>query len=347
MIEARKDLYTVRNMYTAYISHLDNERSVLQENLTKYYALRNKVKCSIEQKRNAIDAIYDVCLYDYWQWNTDEYDENHKMQNAIVERWLNLTVTQQAKYLTVNRMLNQYFKLVERIQECELRIIQIDKFKKLKSREYGRMLARYYDEVTRQVLRGMIYKFGHRIGCLLVERIKSKPLRKPKVDYYRTRIAKQKLLEEGKHPYSRQEHLDAIVKGIPYDGVKYVVHKEYGPFFCRMIMIDGKIKNRTLFRFEITNSHTPETKEEILSRCKTVEDIINLPYDPNLKLRLITTFDPSYTLKYIRNDEQLTIFTRNYYRTARQRLQHHDERLRAEGGSVVYGCDESDGDSPV
>lgn len=325
MISLSSDEYGVNKMYYAYIEHLNNERSVLRENLTKYRALRDKVKCAIEQKRNAIDAIYDVCLYNYWQWNTDEYDANHKMQNAVIAGWNRLTDSQRVKYVNVNRLLNQYFKIVERINECEIRVHKIDKYKTISAITYRGMLSRYNEEVVRQVLRGKVYKFGNRIGCLIVERVKTKPGGKLKVDFQKTHKAKQKLIAEGKRPYNRNEHIEAIKQGIPYDGVKYVVLKENTEFYCRMIMIDGMVKHRSLSVFRIYNANTPETMEHILERCKTIEDIINLPYDPNLKLRLITKFDPSYTLKYIRNDEQRTIFTRNYYRSTRQRLQHNYE----------------------
>lgn len=56
------------------------------------------------------------------------------------------------------------------------------------------------------------------------------------------------------------------------------------------------------------------SNDDILSECKTVEDIINVDTDINNRLSLINKFDPSYTIKYIRNNEQRAIFRRNYYR---------------------------------
>ena len=52
----------------------------------------------------------------------------------------------------------------------------------------------------------------------------------------------------------------------------------------------------------------------ILEKCHSVEDIINLDTDINNRVSLISKFDPSYTQKYIRNNEQKPIFNRNYYR---------------------------------
>ena len=50
------------------------------------------------------------------------------------------------------------------------------------------------------------------------------------------------------------------------------------------------------------------SNDDILSECKTVEDIINVDTDINNRLSLINKFDPSYTIKYIRN---ISVFNKN------------------------------------
>ena len=65
--------------------------------------------------------------------------------------------------------------------------------------------------------------------------------------------------------------------------------------------------------FRGINNHMNVTNTELLAKCHSVEDIINLDTDINNRVSLISKFDPSYTQKYIRNNEQKPIFNRNYY----------------------------------
>lgn len=314
--------YDMRNMYSHFIETAEEDYNLVSQKIVRYKSLLYKVKYSIEQNRNAVEAIFDVCVYNYWEWNTDELDITQKMENAIDAKYVRFNTIKQLNYGNLYRTLKQYFRVLRRIHECELKLERTKKRKLITSDQYKEYCKLFFGEVSRQVLRGKIYKFEKKIGSLIIERIKSGKshvtadgkviVHKHHIDYQKTELNKRKLLIQGLTPYNREEHIKALQRGEKYEGIKYVELSDK-EFYCRVIMIDGAVKNRTMFKFHGKNTHMTVSNAALLAKCNSVEDIINLDTDINNRLSLIREFDSSYTIKYIRNNEQRTIFRRNYY----------------------------------
>lgn len=317
------DRYDIRNMYTHFIETSEEEYDLVSHNIVRYKSLLYRIKYSIEQNRNAVEAIFDVCVYNYWEWNTDELDTNQKMEKAIDEKYVKFTDVKQLRYGNLYRNLKQYFRVLRKIKDCEIRQDVLKKRKLITREQYKKYCYLFFGEIGRQVLRGKIYKFEKKIGCLIIERVKrteshitadGKVIKhRKRINFVETRKNKEELIIKGLTPYNKKKHLEAIAKGEEYDGVKYISYNN-SDWSCRVIMIDGAVKNRTVFKFCGINNHMNVTNAELLAKCHSVEDIINLDTDINNRVSLISKFDPSYTQKYIRNNEQKPIFNRNYYR---------------------------------
>lgn len=315
--------YDHRNMYTSFIKTAEEDYVLVSEKIARYKSLLYKIKYSIEQNRNAIEAIFDVCVYNYWEWNTDELDADRKMEKAIDAKFTKFDSSKQLRYGNIYRNLKQYFRVLRKIKEYEIRQQRIKHRKNITRPQYEAYCKLFFREVSKEVLRGKIYKFEKRLGCLIIERVlvrdsfttaDGKVVKFKKViDYYKTELNKRNLLAQGLIPYNKKDHAAALLRGEKYEGIKYVEYLD-NPYYCKLLMIDGTIKNRPLFKFYGTNLHMKRSNDDILSECKTVEDIINVDTDINNRLSLINKFDPSYTIKYIRNNEQRAIFRRNYYR---------------------------------
>ena len=106
------DRYDIRNMYTHFIETSEEEYDLVFHNIVRYKSLLYRIKYSIEQNRNAVEAIFDVCVYNYWEWNTDELDTNQKMEKAIDEKYVKFTDVKQLRYGNLYRNLKQYFRAV-------------------------------------------------------------------------------------------------------------------------------------------------------------------------------------------------------------------------------------------
>ena len=91
------DRYDIRNMYTHFIETSEEEYDLVSHNIVRYKSLLYRIKYSIEQNRNAVEAIFDVCVYNYWEWNTDELDTNQKMEKAIDEKYVKFTDVKQLR----------------------------------------------------------------------------------------------------------------------------------------------------------------------------------------------------------------------------------------------------------
>ena len=245
------------------------------------------------------------------------------METAIDAKFVKFDSSKQLRYGNIYRNLKQYFRVLRKIKEYEIRQQRIKHRKNITRPQYEAYCKLFFREVSKEVLRGKVYKFEKRLGCLIIERVivrdsfttaDGKVVKFKKViDYYKTELNKRNLLAQGLIPYNKKDHAAALLRGEKYEGIKYVEYLD-NPYYCKLLMIDGTIKNRPLFKFYGTNLHMKRSNDDILSECKTVEDIINVDTDINNRLSLINKFDPSYTIKYIRNNEQRAIFRRNYYR---------------------------------
>lgn len=323
------DRYDWRNMYRNFIERANEDKDFVSRKLSRYTKLLTKIKYQVEQNRNAVEAIFDVCIYNYWEWNTDELDVTCKLENAIDRKFIKFDDQKQFRYGGVYNTLKQYFRVLRKITNCQHQLERIKNRCNVTREDYLEYCRRYFGQVAKEVLRGKIYKFDRYIGSLMIERIKPDTeyktatgviKAKKSVDWQSTRISKQKLIEKGVEPYLLKNAVYALLNNLPYNGQKYFVYWN-DEWYCRAIMIDGKFKNRRLFRFKVANTHDTTTNDEILANCKTVEDIINLEnIDIKRRISLIKRFDPTYTIKYIRNNEQRTVFYRNYNRAFRQRL---------------------------
>lgn len=319
---ASRDRYDWRHMYKGFIATADEDYKLTERKINHYNSLLKKVKFVLEEQRDLIQQLFGFYLYNYWEWNTDEPDPNHRLENTVDKVYAMFADAKQLKYGNLYTTFKRYFQIIGKIRENKNLLIRIKNRKKVSRKEYLEYLRRFYKEMMNEVLRGKIYKFDNRMGCLLIERVKPVDSeddgkgniikRRRPVDWNATRIAKAKLIAEGKRPYNREEEMECIKKGIPYDGVKYLVYFD-SEWHTRVIVIDATFKHRNVYRFVTASNKMTVTIDELLSKVNTVEDILALDLDLTTKLSLIKRLDKNYTIKYIRNNEQRTILHRKYY----------------------------------
>lgn len=332
MITSTRDIYDYRHMYQQFIVDANEDYHSKLDEIRHYRSLLNKIKFEIESKRDIIQDIFGICIYNYWEWNTDEYDYNLKMLNAVTEGFNNIkNITSESSYLY--QKLQRYFRVSYKYNTTKKQLVRIKNRKNVTKDQFRDILSRYYKQVGVEVLEGRLYKFSRCIGFLLVERLRMDSRDIPMdnnriykfenrgyIDWKASMENKKNLIAEGKRPYSYKEEQKFIAQGKKYDGVYWLVWK-YTKYYCRPMIIDRRFRNSTYTRFEPKMKERQMSNEDILSKYnpKCPKDIIEMRDETiSKRLILLLTNYETYTQKYIRNELQIPITSRSYNRSTGQ-----------------------------
>lgn len=327
MIPNTRDIYDYRHMYKKFLEDAEEDYNEKMDDIRRYDSLLYKIKFELESRRKDIQSIFGICLYDYWQWNTDEYDESDKMFNTLVAINGSIDVVNvEAKFLF--QKFSRYFKILDKLHSLKSQCRKIKARKLISKDEFRDVLSRYYKQVSIEILEGRIYKFSNTIGYLLVERLhfNEKEMTNPfgtkftwkefKIpDWEETMKNKQKILDAGLIPFKQEDADKAAENHVKYEGVPYMVYKEM-PYRSRAVLIDRRFPNSSYTRFKMATKERQLSKEAIFAKYKpkNPHEIIHNLRDESLRTRLyfLTTHYLDYTRKYIRNELQIPITSRNY-----------------------------------
>lgn len=313
-------------MYREYIKQSEEDYRVKLNDINHYRYLLNKIKFYIEGRRDIIQNSFGICIYNYWEWNTDTPDDNNRLINDVTTLYESFNNYKTLLHRTDYLEFIKYIKIIRIIKKLEAQLARIANRKDITCNEFKAYIRRYYRQVSLELLYGRIYKFSRGIGNLLIERIAcdktAKSYNSKKyIDWQKTKVAKAALITKGLTPYSAKDAELCEMAGKPYNGVPYIVYSEK-EYSARVMLCDRNFKTSHVTKFKGATSKIHETQEEILKRCKTTQDIINLDYDLKSRLSLILKTDFSYTQKFIRNDEQKSVVSRKYCSPVRQQLQY-------------------------
>ena len=168
-------------------------------------------------------------------------------------------------------------------------------------------------EVQKELIfKGYGYLLPNGLGWICINRVKNTSKR-DKVNFAETARAKQKLIDEGKTPYNKEDAKFCEENGIKYDGVPYTVYI-HNDYFYEICLCNPKIPANDKARFETSDwrhrSLRGKTNEDLNEANGNVGYIINLPIDLRLKVNLITKIDKTLYLNFIRNEHQETFTNR-------------------------------------
>ena len=107
--------------------------------------------------------------------------------------------------------------MLRKIKDCEIRQDVLKKRKLITREQYKKYCYLFFGEIGRQVLRGKIYKFEKKIGCLIIERVKrteshitadGKVIKhRKRINFVETRRNKEELIIKGLAPYNKKKQL--------------------------------------------------------------------------------------------------------------------------------------------
>ena len=151
-------------MYKKFLEDAEEDYNEKMDDIRRYDNLLYKIKFELESRREDIQSMFGICLYDYWQWNTDEYDESDKMFNTLIAINSSIDVVNvEAKLLF--QKFSRYFRILSKLHSLKSQCRRIKARKLISKDRFRDVLSRYYKQVSIEILEGRIYKFSN-IFCL-------------------------------------------------------------------------------------------------------------------------------------------------------------------------------------
>lgn len=301
-----KKFYNLQRLYKLFIADTAEEIEKCKVDIYNNSVTLNATKKHLTENKEEITKMFGIILPNYLEYSCDTIDSNSSLLSLTRSLIINKKGGNSGKlYLAY---IIRYIKLLQTRDKLNRELAILNDRCNLSVEEYRGYIRRYYIQVQREVLDGRGYMFSNNLGTLLINRVKvHKESQTPVMDYKKSRENKERLIEEGKIPYSKKDHDACIKKDIPYYGVKYLSFKKIDVYY-ESILYRPRFKDAGLYKFKNTRYRAKNlqfmTEEEVLSLIHTREDIYNLDCDLKTKLQYLNLFDDTNYVTYIRNNEQ-------------------------------------------
>lgn len=152
MIPNSRDIYDYRHMYKKFLEDAEEDYNEKMDDIRRYDSLLYKIKFELESRREDIQSMFGICLYDYWQWNTDEYDESDKMFNTLIAINSSIDVVNvEAKLLF--QKFSRYFRILSKLHSLKSQCRRIKARKLISKDKFRDVLSRYYKQVSIEILK--------------------------------------------------------------------------------------------------------------------------------------------------------------------------------------------------
>lgn len=308
---------TTREHYLDFINSKKEVIDAYKEKLGIIVAQRDELYNFIDERKQQLLESYNIDLSKYKsEWEERKYS-NSKLYKIVDSIFRNNDDNSPSRIILLQ--LNKYLMLLKKEDEYNKLIEIANKRSDISGREFRDYIKKYYVQVHKVLLEGFGYKFSNKLGIILVSFWKNPVDNKlHPIDYYASKVAKQKLIEQGLRPYKAAEAKRYAEMGIPYDGVDYRQYKDDAYFYDIRIYNSFQkdyISKPVFKKIEYINrKYKGLTYKEIADRyVNSMEDICNLDVSLKNKVSIMNIKYPNNYIKFIRttNGEK---YRRNKYR---------------------------------
>lgn len=298
----------MKHYYNKYLNDANNDIIKFQKSYEVANNLKLDARKTISRKAEVIETKFNIKLNDYKkEWILLQYNDKEELFNLVKHKIASKGTNGD------NIMLLWIMKYCQLLKKCNnlLRGIELGKKRaSLGYNQYRDYAAKFYQYgVHKCCIEGYAYHYGYGIGDLSINRWKiDESIRKRKlVNYKATKLAKEKLIAEGKTPYDKKMAEVYKLRGIKYEGVPYIVYVK-NDYMYDINIVNNKYIARQNINFEHTEYIHAKLRgrsyEELANEINDKESVLNLKCDIRCKLMIYNKVDKTAYLKYIRNVEQ-------------------------------------------
>lgn len=289
----------------------DYEKLLVEER-----ALYNDVKSFLDNYK----AVYKIDLMTY-----EEFAKNQYSTGEFYAHTKGLFINKKNNYKATSNLYKLY-KLARQQKELYNIKHQIDIWEQmldLTIDEYKSVLESFYNEVVRNlIVEGKGYVLEQPLGWICINRCKVVEGKRKLLDFKATKDNKQKLLDEGKRLWNKEEAEYAARVGVDYQGVDYRVFKKE-EYVYEFALINCRAVKEEKMQFKVTDSHRlllyGKTEDDLIAECGgDLNKICLSKLSPRRKLAICLKLDNLLYLNFIRNEGQQSVKTPKANRKNRQ-----------------------------
>ena len=248
---------------------------------------------------------YNINLSKYDEFINNEYIDGHFLRmakGAYLNRENDYELT--AELHSLLKLAEMQYKIYELKNDIE----RYNKILSIKSNEYVRYMREYFNVVHKKmILEGCAYQFGHKIGNVVINRVKYTSKRKG-IDYKATKEKKAEIVANGGRLYNKQEAEWCEKNGLEYkaeDGRVYLDTEYYYEVF----MFNRCFPDARMFSFTPQDYRSVEIRgksnKQLIEECGgDLNKICELPIDMKSKLHMCVEVDKMLYTNFIRNENQ-------------------------------------------
>ena len=234
------------NWQTIYKITKDTYANKFNEWSNQLYELEKKHSALFEDIK--LDFVSNKDKYDESITNYEEFVNDVYIDGCFLKYAKGLYGTKKNDYESSSRLYDLYeFAMQQKdIHNLKKNISLAHKIANLALKEYNNIVSTFFNEVHKQmILEGCGYYLSPQIGWICINRVRLSHKRDEIVDYPATARKKKELIAAGKKPYDSNEAKWCEERGIPYDGVEYVVYRKNSEYIYEVPIISSYIKDVT------------------------------------------------------------------------------------------------------
>lgn len=300
----------IKHYYEKYCKNTESDLAKYQKAYDEQVTNKNKLRSWLNEKIEIINKSIGINLKDYGtEWIIAQYNPKLSLLDKAKSKLKYFDEFNEERI-----MIMQIIRYCQVLYNCRKLNILINLCKdrqNLSYKKYCELVRKYYRYgVHKCLLEGYAYHFGYGIGVMTITRFKfddnyySKKHKK-KVDWQATKKNKEKLLAEGKELYNKDKAEAYRLKGLKYDGIKYVKYLENQGGYVIQIRNNKYIGNRNLEYKEIdylNAKYRKKTTKEIAATFKDKEEIYDAPFDIRTKMNVLLQYDKTSYINFIRSN---------------------------------------------
>lgn len=245
----------------------------------------------------------DVTLY-------KEFENNQYDTGRFYNRIKSIYITKGNNYTLISATANlmELAQAQKDYKDCLDSIAFCDKCINLKFSKYNKFMVEFTNKIHRAlIVDGYGYSFGHNIGWICVNRVKSGKNAKI-LDYKATKEKREEIKALGGRVWNAEDAKWCKENGVHYDATDCRVYRR-DEYYLEIPMLNSLLANKHISDFQLIDARVKEfhhlSNEAIMKKLNyNIDEIINSSICLKDKLSFINKIDKTLYIKYIRNENQ-------------------------------------------
>lgn len=312
-------MITRRTTYNSYVRYVKRNIKIITNKLSYYNSRLNVANNKLEIYTSTLERN-SIEFYTIYKINVKDIDKESNKINYVNR----VTMNNSAKHLVselssidtssgihtlmlMKGMTENYYTIQKEIKNITRQLYLLNdkldffnRYKDISSNVFYYIISKCNKYYSDALLNGDTIQLGHHLGFIKVVPKKTKP----KINWYESKQYKERLIQEGKVPYNKNDAIKAKNNGEEYNGVRWFIYYENETqHYINWYAYSHKLPNKDSYSFKPARyNHANKTISEIKDEIDTPKDLDNYKIGIVNKLNIALDVNEMQFIKYSTND---------------------------------------------